>query len=94
MNPKEEQLMMLKLILTTREKQILSLRFGFDAEAPMTLAEVGKMLNMSYQDVRVIQVQALDKLSKHPRVQHLRDYLSKDYVAQPDSAPETPETPE
>jgi RNA polymerase primary sigma factor len=75
MNPQEEQAILLKLILSTREKQVLSLRFGFDSEEPMTLDAVGKMLDMSYQDVRHVQIQALDKLKNHPRVQYLRDYL-------------------
>jgi RNA polymerase primary sigma factor len=75
MNPQEEQAILLKLILSTREKQVLSLRFGFDSEEPMTLDAVGEMLDMSYQDVRQVQIQALDKLKNHPRVQYLRDYL-------------------
>ena len=75
MNPQEEQAILLKLILSTREKQVLSLRFGFDSEEPMTLDAVGKMLDMSYQDVRHVQIQALDKLKNHPQVQYLRDYL-------------------
>ena len=75
MNPQEERLALLKLILSTREKQVLSLRFGFDSGEPMTLEAVGKILGMNYQDVRHVQIQALDKLKNHPRVQYLRDYL-------------------
>lgn len=49
--------------LTPRERFVLVRRFGMDGEPPLTLAAVGKLLDRSRESVRMIQSQALEKLS-------------------------------
>lgn len=49
--------------LNERERLILSLRFGIGKEAEMTLEEAGKLLGISREGVRLIEVKALKKLA-------------------------------
>jgi RNA polymerase sigma factor (sigma-70 family) len=51
--------------LTTREGEILRLRFGLDRGAPKTLEQVGDRLNVSRERIRQIEARALSKL-RHP----------------------------
>jgi RNA polymerase sigma factor (sigma-70 family) len=48
--------------LDDRERRILSLRFGLDGQAPMTLKEVGRQLGVTREWVRKIEVRAVRKL--------------------------------
>jgi RNA polymerase primary sigma factor len=52
--------------LTPREREVLSLRYGLadDAEAPMTLEQVGKALHLSRERARQIEAGALQKLRR------------------------------
>jgi RNA polymerase sigma factor (sigma-70 family) len=60
------------LDLTTRERDVLELRFGLSGEPPKTLEEMGKEFNVSRERIRQIESKALAKL-RHPlRSQHLR----------------------
>jgi RNA polymerase primary sigma factor len=74
-NYRERKSEMLNKILTPREKEIISLRFGFSSGDSMTLEQVGKNLNLTRERVRQIESKALNKLRGHPRLQYLRDYL-------------------
>ena len=67
---------MLNKVLTPREKEIISLRFGFSTGDSLTLAQVGNCLNLTRERVRQIESKALNKLRSHPRLQYLRDYLN------------------
>ena len=61
--------------LCSREKKILSLRFGLENNAPCTLEEVGKIFNVTRERIRQIEAKALRKL-KHPtRSRKLRPFL-------------------
>ncbi|MFO1076545.1 MAG: sigma-70 family RNA polymerase sigma factor [Planctomycetota bacterium] len=48
--------------LDTREAKILRLRFGLDAQEPMTLKAIGKRFGLTRERVRQMEQQALDKL--------------------------------
>lgn len=51
-------------ILTTRELEILKLRFGLDTDKERTLEEVGEKLNVTRERIRQIQNSALAKLRR------------------------------
>ncbi|MGE0785435.1 MAG: sigma-70 family RNA polymerase sigma factor [Sandaracinaceae bacterium] len=48
--------------LTTREREILRMRFGMDGEDEHTLTDVGDKFGLSRERIRQLQVQALKKL--------------------------------
>lgn len=52
--------------LDDRERTILTHRFGLDGQAPLTLKEVGKMLGVTREWVRKIEIRALRKLNDDP----------------------------
>jgi RNA polymerase primary sigma factor len=62
--------------LTDRERKVLILRFGLDADAtPRTLEEVGKRFDVTRERIRQIEAKALRKLRHPSRSKKLRDYL-------------------
>ena len=48
--------------LSEQERQVLQLRFGLDGEERLTLAEIGRRLDMSRERVRQVELKALRKL--------------------------------
>ena len=48
--------------LTERDQQILSLRFGLGGEEPLTLAAIGRQINVSRERVRQLESKALSNL--------------------------------
>jgi len=48
--------------LTSREQQVLILRFGLDGDEPRTLGEIGVQIGVCRERVRQIQVNAMHKL--------------------------------
>ena len=62
-------------VVEPREKQILELRFGIGNVEPMTLDEIGKILNLSRERIRQLEAIALRKLRDVP-ISQLRKYLS------------------
>jgi len=73
---KEKRKEMLSKILSQREKEIIALRFGFATGDSMTLAQVGKNLNLTRERVRQIESKALKKMRGNPRLQFMRDFLN------------------
>ena len=58
----EESVRLALTTLTTREKQIVKLRFGIEGEGPHTLEETGRRLGITRERVRQIQEKAIRKL--------------------------------
>ena len=50
--------------LNERERRIIELRFGLAGQEPLTLAEIGRKINVSRERVRQIEVRAFEKLQK------------------------------
>ena len=48
--------------LNEREQKIMRLRFGLDGEEPLTLAEIGRQINVSRERVRQLEAKAIIKL--------------------------------
>ncbi|WP_202901921.1 sigma-70 family RNA polymerase sigma factor [Thermogemmatispora carboxidivorans] len=61
--------------LTTRERQVIELRFGLIDDHDHTLEEVGRKLKVTRERVRQIEERAIRKL-RHPQAsRYLKDYL-------------------
>ncbi len=61
--------------LGSRERKILSLRFGLDDDSSHTLEEVGKIFKVTRERVRQIEAKALKKLRHPSRSRRLRPFL-------------------
>lgn len=61
--------------LNTREKDVISMRFGLGDGHPYSLAEIGRALDLSRERVRQIESKALQKLRQPKRRNRVRDYL-------------------
>ena len=59
-------------VLTEREKDVISLRYGLNTSQPYTLEEVGGMFNLSRERVRQIQSKAMRKLRRPQVARRLR----------------------
>jgi RNA polymerase primary sigma factor len=58
--------------LTTREAEVLRMRFGLDGGAERTLAEIGASFDLTRERIRQIETQALRKLRLPTRAKRLR----------------------
>jgi len=71
-NESTEQILMVLKTLTTKEEQVIRMRFGIGVDRDHTLEEVGRLLSLTRERVRQIEAKALRKL-KHPgRLKALR----------------------
>lgn len=64
-----------KPILTERERDVISMRYGIGGIEPMTLEAIGSIMDLTRERIRQIEKTALRKLRNSPRTQHLREYL-------------------
>lgn len=62
-------------VLTQREKDIISLRYGLTSSKPCTLEEVGGLFNLSRERVRQIQSKAMRKLRRPQIAERLKSWL-------------------
>jgi RNA polymerase nonessential primary-like sigma factor len=61
--------------LTSRERDVISMRFGLGDGNAYSLAEIGRALDLSRERVRQIEAKALQKLRQPKRRNRVRDYL-------------------
>jgi RNA polymerase primary sigma factor len=61
--------------LTDREKEIIQLRYGLNSNRSFSLEELGRTLHMSREQVRQIELRAMQKLRRRCDA-HLREFLS------------------
>ena len=61
--------------LTTREQDVITMRFGLTDGTAYSLAEIGRALELSRERVRQIESKALQKLRQPKRRNRIRDYL-------------------
>jgi len=61
--------------LTSREQDVIKMRFGLGDGQPYSLAEIGRALDLSRERVRQIEAKALQKLRQPKRRNRVRDYL-------------------
>ncbi|MDJ0616327.1 MAG: RNA polymerase sigma factor SigC [Calothrix sp. MO_192.B10] len=61
--------------LTTRERDVILMRFGLADGHPYSLAEIGRALELSRERVRQIESKALQKLRQPKRRNLIRDYM-------------------
>lgn len=62
-------------ILSAREKEIISQRFGLGDRKTQTLEELGKRMGFSKERIRQIEDKAVRKLRFAQETKHLKDYL-------------------
>jgi RNA polymerase primary sigma factor len=62
--------------LPQRERDILTLRFGLFGGDSKSLEQVSKIMSMSKERVRQLEIIALKKLRKNGRVVHMKEYLN------------------
>ncbi|MGL5872196.1 MAG: RNA polymerase sigma factor, RpoD/SigA family [Xenococcaceae cyanobacterium] len=63
-------------VLTEREKDVITLRYGLATSQPYTLEEVGGMFNLSRERVRQIQSKAMRKLRRPQVARRLKGWLT------------------
>lgn len=61
--------------LTSREQDVIRMRFGLGDGHAYSLAEIGRELDLSRERVRQIEAKALQKLRQPKRRNRVRDYL-------------------
>lgn len=61
--------------LTTREQEVIKLRYGFEDGTAYSLADIGRTLKLSRERVRQIEAKALQKLRQPRRRNQIRDYF-------------------
>jgi RNA polymerase primary sigma factor len=73
---RQEIFAVLSDVLTEREKDVISLRYGLATSQPYTLEEVGGMFNLSRERVRQIQSKAMRKLRRPQVARRLKGWLN------------------
>ncbi|AFZ33956.1 RNA polymerase, sigma 70 subunit, RpoD subfamily [Stanieria cyanosphaera PCC 7437] len=73
---RQEIFTVLSDVLTEREKDVISLRYGLATNQPYTLEEVGGMFNLSRERVRQIQSKAMRKLRRPQVARRLKGWLN------------------
>jgi RNA polymerase nonessential primary-like sigma factor len=69
------ELLQLLADLTEREREVIGLRFGLGHDESYSLADIGRILDLSRERVRQIESKALQKLRQPKRRNRVRDYL-------------------
>ena len=61
--------------LDERERRVMRLRYGFDGDDALVLAQIGEQLNISRERVRQIEQHALKKLRNEAKKGRLREIV-------------------
>lgn len=61
--------------LTSSEREIIKMRFGFDGYKPMSLQQIGEKFSLSKERIRQIEKKAIRRLRHPSRSQKLKSYL-------------------
>jgi len=64
-------------ILTSREEEIIRLRFGIDQDSTYTLDEIGRRFDLTRERIRQIEKRALEKLASSEMGEILRSFLAR-----------------
>ena len=62
-------------MLTSREEQIIKMRFGIGYDSTYTLDEIGKKLSLTRERIRQLEKQALKKLAESEKREILESFL-------------------
>ena len=62
--------------LSSREAEVLKLRFGFDTNQPLTLEEVGQRYGVTRERVRQIETKAMRKMRHPARMKVLKEAMA------------------
>jgi len=62
--------------LSSKEAEVIKLRFGLDDDEPRTLQEIGDQLHLSRERIRQIETKAMAKLRRSNTLQAMRGYLN------------------
>jgi RNA polymerase nonessential primary-like sigma factor len=65
--------------LTPREREVIQMRYGFCDGISYSLADIGRILELSLERVRQIESKALQKLRQPRRRNQIRDYFESLY---------------
>ncbi len=61
--------------LSDRERQVIKMFFGIGGEGPLSLEQIGEILDLTRERVRQIKEKAIKKLRSSPRKKLLAEYL-------------------
>jgi len=62
--------------LDKREAVVIRMRFGLDGSSPRSLDEVGRLMRVTRERARQIQLEALNKLRESSNCERMKDYWS------------------
>ncbi len=62
--------------LSDKERDIITLRFGLNDTAPMSLKEIGELYNLTKERIRQIEKRALERLKQPGRAKLLESYTA------------------
>ncbi|HEY9868143.1 MAG TPA: sigma-70 family RNA polymerase sigma factor [Candidatus Obscuribacterales bacterium] len=62
--------------LTARERDVIELRYGLHSDRSMSLEELGRVLGLTRERVRQIEIRAMQKLRRCSQVTELKEYLA------------------
>jgi RNA polymerase primary sigma factor len=70
-----EEIESLMYVLSEREREVISMRFGLNGYEPMTLREIGEIMGLSHERIRQIEERALKQLQGVAKFKGLEVFL-------------------